>query len=235
VEKSQQDQPFPNELDFAIGDDLPADSAVARLVVSLAAAANDLILVQKLWFSAVEMDMQLSRELDEGESFYMFRLTLSIIWETHLLLQTAQQHDETAAFLDGLSSDAQASLATIEEAVKAMESERYRGVVAATRNVTSHYPKPDATRGGKSLQPTLAGLAAEGARSKIRQTGPTMGEVRFLFADEVLYHMAFKRVAGGPDSYKTFLEKIAIPAAKATIDLCHRAVVEYFASDNRAL
>lgn len=212
---------------------LPTDSPVARLVVSLGAAANDLILVQKLWFSAVETDLQLSRELDEGESFYMFRLTLSIIWETHLLLQAALNNEESAAFLNELSPDAQAALATIRGAVDALESDRYRGVVAATRNVTSHYPKPGAAQGGKSLAPTLAELAADEARSKITQTGPTMGQVRFRFADEVLYQMAFSRVAGSSNLYESFVGEIARPAAAAMIDFCHRAVVEYFAAINQ--
>ncbi len=224
---STNDHPFPHTLEFSFSEALPAESEVAQFVVSLAAAANDLILIHKLWFTVNEADLHPSRELDEGESLYMLRQSLSIVWEAHLLLEAAYNRPDTARFLGSLSAEAAQARTNLEQAIEALSSGPYRGVVQQARNITWHFPKPGGPAKGKSLAPALEALAEDKAIGSIVQSGPSDGQIRFLFADLVLLNMAFKKIKSD-SAFAAFVREVARPALSATIALAQHVVFEYF-------
>ena len=224
---SKDDPSFPYTFEISFEDELPAESVTAQFIVSLAAAANDLILIQKLWFTVNKADLHPSRDLDEGESLYMLRQSLSIVWEARELMRVACRHPDTAPFLGSLSAETAQALTDFEQSVESFSSGRYRGVVQKARNSTRHFPKPGEPANGKSLTPTLEELADEEATGSVVQSGPSDGQIRFLFADLVLFNMAFSKL-DSDSAFQDFIKEVAQPAVSATIALAQRVVLEYF-------
>ncbi len=86
---------------FDIGTVFPSDDLVGQFVVSLAAAHNDLVHVNTAMFPP---DDPGGSGVTPALRATLLRQVLARVWETHLLVQEASEHDVVDEFLSSLPS-----------------------------------------------------------------------------------------------------------------------------------
>jgi hypothetical protein len=168
------------DLRFRIGEQFPADDAVARWLTVLAMASNDFFRMFR-WVDCAE---------SAGTRLLAFRIQAAAVFEaaTHLSA-TVRRVPEVKSFYDYLPSEARDVGDRIRGAVDP-GSEHYLGDWAEPhRNVIFHYPEmhPEKAQHGKE-EIKLALESAANMEGSITADG-TFGSVRFDFADEVAVQM----------------------------------------------
>jgi hypothetical protein len=166
---------------FDIGEALPSNDAVACFVTVVAMMSND---CQR----SVELMVDAEESPDAGAlRLMLFRQQAAMVWEGAEYIRNAiHEHPEVVGFIEALPQEAKDKCDEILSCIDSA-SPRYLGSwLAARRNTTYHYPKPDRKlwlQGKEEIQPPLAKAAPN--EGTVRLTG-AQGDTRFWFADEVI-------------------------------------------------
>lgn len=171
------------EARFEIGDVFKPDDRVGHLVLGLGAAMNDLLLQNTL---LMPPDDPYREDLTEPERLAVLRTILGLIWEVHLLIQAADQHDDVRHFLDEVAASypsgrqhTGAELLAFLRGEGAVTAPAWRNLLRLGRNSTFHYPKPGSTD-------MVNALAQVSDRTSRFVWGERMPSMRAEFADDVL-------------------------------------------------
>jgi len=166
-------EPRPRRWTFRFGDALPADDPVARFVVSVGAALNDLVLVHRLYVPD-EVWGLLRRDPTPAEDVYFIRLIASAAFEFLRLFDKGRQHPRVNALLHHLGPHGDDCLATINR----LGALRPR--LKHIRDSTAHYPWPTSAH----LREALAALADQ--QGALEADMASMASIRADFSDQVL-------------------------------------------------
>lgn len=201
----------------------PADNSVAKFVLSIAAAMNDLLLSHRL------IDGPAGSELLPGERMALFRQIVGQIWEASVLVRAADKDRHISTFLDGLPvGHPDPDRFGVDLAALRGKRGPYGGpilsVLKATRDWTWHYPKPDDAR----LSDALTSLARESSTGAL-EFGATTDSIRATFADEVLFRITLVHggVATDEPTFQEFANDI-MTGALAVIDVAQTAAAAWF-------
>ncbi|MGH3849084.1 MAG: hypothetical protein ACRDRT_05180 [Pseudonocardiaceae bacterium] len=172
---------------FRVGDLLPSSDPVSRFVTVVAAALNDLLLVNRL---LLEPDGATS----DGERQYLLRTAIAHLWELSSTLSQWSDEPAVELLLAALSKDARQDLDTIL-AIASPGSDPILKTIAHLRNTaTWHYAGP---KNARWIRKAL-GEAADHVGSF--RFGATMGTIRADFADEVFLQFAVQQFPGDDDA-----------------------------------
>ncbi len=174
---------------FAIA--FPPEDAVGHFVLGLAAAMNDLNLLNSLLWPPEDVDRD---DFTEPERGALIRMLLAVVWEAHLLVASASKLPAVSEFLDAVAHaypsgkrfSGQELVGFLSGAAGAT-APAVRNVLRAARNATFHYPRVT----NKALSAALRDF--DGAEGQLVR-GEHMPSVRATFADEVLLHLALRGV-----------------------------------------
>lgn len=197
---------------FPFGDALPAGDLAARFVVSIGAALNDLVFLNRLYVPDQQWSL-LRREGTPSENAYLIRLVASAVFELCRLLDKGRQHETVRILLGRLDGEG------IQDLRQFIGLSGLRPRVEEIRNFTSHYPWPEEA----TLESALTALAD--TRTDFEADLNSMAYIRANFADEVLLQ-AF----GNTDEELRALISGLADLVTTAIRLCQRIVVEYLAS-----
>jgi len=211
---------WPKIFSFALADHFDPATAKDKFVLAMAAIANDLLLVHRLWLG--DGDERSGVELTKEESVYMLRLAMAQVWESYLLILAARaEHTSVARFLASLPGPGQLALDRYDEFRELIESNRnYRAVLVSCRNLTSHYPGPD----DKNFVNAIGELGSTEQTPTARDG--TVSGIRATFADAVLFQAAFGRL-GDATEFTAFIREVAQPAVESMMTLGHHVIAEH--------
>jgi hypothetical protein len=165
---------------FQIGEAFPANDPIARFVTVLAMVNNE-------WHRSMAL-MNLVDDDPDGRGIRLLLVrqqAASYLEAVKWITDSRKRFPEIAAYIDGLSADAQTSYDRLMEGIDP-ESPDYMDWLAGHRNVTSHFPKlhPDAFANGDEEIANALTQAAE-ITGTVTVERPTEAAVRFGWADEV--------------------------------------------------
>jgi len=189
-----------------IGDVFPADDPLARYLVVVSMALNDVTWATKRLLEGLEGDAP------PYENVYALRLAGSHMWEMLKFLSGSEKNSpEVAAFLDGLPEDAReyyrSALARLEADPKD-GARPFKASLARLRDQFSHYTDLDR----KEL---MCALEAVGDDEGLLHVGERFGDFRALYADEVAGQLAYR----SEDDQLVDLEAFVTKIRNATNDL----------------
>lgn len=197
---------------FRFGDALPADEPSARFVVSIGAALNDLLLLNRLYVPNQSWSL-LRREGTPSENAYLIRLVAFTVFELCRLIDKGKKNDSIGRLFDQLDN------AGLNDLHRFNDLGHLRPQLEHVRNLTSHYPWPDEA----TLVDALTDLADESGDFEADRS--SMASIRANFADEVLV-----RTFGDNEAdLRSLIEGLADLVTTA-IRLCQHIVVAYFHS-----
>lgn len=212
----------PREFGFRIGEAFPADEPVARWLVVLCAALNDLTLAAT--FSVRDA-------APPWEYFYFFRLTGAHFWETEKFIrQSRKRHREVAKFMDSLGPQAARDWSVVQSVAGDTEMGKR---IEHLRNVFFHYPEmlDKAAAQYDKLGAALAGLSD--ARGTIIE-GPALKDLRCVFADDIAARLTRGEdqlpADGDPDEVVEELVTSLRDGIIALQNLCFSCVQAYIAT-----
>jgi hypothetical protein len=197
---------------FKFGDALPADEPSARFVVSIGAALNDLLFLNRIYVPGQSWSL-LRREGTPNENSYIIRLVASTVFELCRLVDKAGRHESIRTLLEKLDSIGLGDLRQF------MSLAGLRPRLEHIRNSTSHYPWPDET----TLVDALIALADD--RGDFEATRGSMATLRVNFADDVL----IQTFGANEEDIRSLVEGLADLVTTA-IRLCQQIVMAYVRS-----
>jgi hypothetical protein len=156
----------------------PPVDPVARFIVAMAIAKNDIRFVLRHAGAAVDQDAP--------EQGYLIRLATSHFYEAERALRAWSGDPAVKRFLDGLPDDAKQARKTVFSTVGKLGG---GAALERLRNHTLHYPYPNHYGTDEDLQKALRALATE---EVTLVTGVVQG-VRFGFADDAALTMAYAK------------------------------------------
>lgn len=197
---------------FRFGDALPADDERARFLVSVGAALNDLLFLNRLYVPDPQWGL-LRREGTPGENPYLIRLVASTVFELCRLLDKGKNHRPVKDLLDHLGSDG------ISDLHHFMTLAHLRPRLEHIRNLTSHYPWPD--------EPVLVDAMREvvDIESGFEADDDSMASIRASFADDVL----IQTLGDNEDEIRRLVIGLADLVTTA-IRLCQHIIIAYVES-----
>jgi hypothetical protein len=162
---------------FRIGDAFPADQAVARFVVVLMMALNDLL----------PLNERLTEETDDAlpphERLYLARLVASHLFELATFLEEVPgRFQEIDAFLAGLLEEAQEQRRTIIAVAKGQRGE-FADQLERLRNHFFHYAR--LLSAAPEQEELLKALAEHANRRGEIRIGKLFKDFRARFADDI--------------------------------------------------
>lgn len=216
------DDSLPDSFTFTFGAALPSDRAAARFVVSIGAALNDLLFLNRLYAPHERWGL-LRRPPTESETSYLIRLVVSSLFELQRLLGKGESVPEVRALLDQLDNDGRNDLRTLRRLG------HLRPDYERIRNGTLHYPWPQE----ESVELALRALADR--QGAIEAVEDSMASIRATFADDVLVQLWVKapEADATEDEVRTEVEALVRGLADqvtAAIRLCQHILVNYFES-----
>lgn len=197
---------------FRFGDALPAHEPSARFVVSIGAALNDLLFLNRLYVPNESWSL-LRREGTPSENSYLIRLVASSVFELCRLIDKSKTHESVRTLLEKLGT------AGLNDLRQFRDLAHLRPNLERIRNLTSHYPWPDET----TLVDALTALADD--RGDLEASASSMASLRSNFADDVLIQ-AF----GDNEEELQALIKALADLVTTAIRLCQHVVFAYFHS-----
>jgi hypothetical protein len=170
-------EPSPDVSTFA--EIFPPEDPVARFVVTMAIARND---IRYGLFRAGE-----AVDNDAPEAAYLIRLATSHFFEAEAALRQWMADPDVNRFVKALPQDARAWRKKAMAAVQKLS----RGALGHSRNRTFHYPYPNSGyETDEALRAALRALADEEVTVVIE---PRPGFARLVFADDVALTMALEK------------------------------------------
>lgn len=173
------------EGDGTIGKVFPADDPVARFVVAMAMAQND------IRFAAI--DAAKKNDADHPRFRYMARLSIAHTYEAvYALSRWREKYPEIREFIKRLPADAQDDLKQASKVIQQIGE----GVLEHSRNRTFHYPYPDDRRNPDSdaeLTEILEHMQADPTEVAIEYQKDGSEEYDLKFADDVATLATFHR------------------------------------------
>lgn len=167
----------------SISEAFPPDDPVARFVVSMAMAANDIEHALRAAGAA--------NQADEPEFGYWVRLSIGHLFEAQLALNHWRSYDEVKKLLNKLPEKAKADLKTVAGLAQKVGAE----LLEHNRHLTFHYPYPD-----RGKEPDYDQQLAEVMRElgeadvdlfvRYEKDG---ANIRWRFADKVALQLAMRK------------------------------------------
>jgi hypothetical protein len=168
----------------------PADDPVARFIVAISIARNDV--------RHALLQVGAAYDRDAPESAYWMRIATGHFFEAEGALREWLQVPEVRSFIAKLPSDGQEALRTALSAIQKMG----RGALEHSRQRTFHYPSP-ASR--YRLDEELAGALRALGDEEVTVVHERAGLFRWRFADDVALTLAL-----GKHSPSTVREQLEI-------------------------
>lgn len=212
-------EPGAHRWSFRFGDVLPAADVRARFVISIGAALNDLVFLNRLYVSDPTWGL-MRREATAAERVYLVRLVSSAIFELGRLIDKGRREPPISDLLDRLSKDGKADLQGF------LSFGRLRAALRRVRDTTSHYPWPNEMQLIKHL-----GELADWEGDFVGHPS-SIASIRAGFADTVLLQFFVGEEAEGLDeaqSQALLRDLIAdlTGMVVAGIRLCQHIIVGY--------
>jgi hypothetical protein len=161
----------------SIGDVFPHDDTVARFVVAMSIARNDIRHALK--------EAGRANDADDPQFGYWVRIATGHFFEAADALGHWRKVDEVKKFIATLPKDGRDAMRDASSAIQKMG----KGVLEHSRNRTFHYPYPTSQyQTDEELEQALKGLAKVEARLVVESVDP--GLFRLQFADEVAAALA---------------------------------------------
>lgn len=204
--------------DASIEELFPPDDVVARFVVSMAMAKNDLELGLR--------DTVVAGEVDGHDFNYRLRLTTSHLVEAILAFNFySSQEQGVRDLLEKVPSDGQEQLKNARTTLQKAGS----AALFNLRNNTFHYPRPDAKYNPTSDEQLRDVLVKHGSnRGTIAYKSET-DEIFLTFADELATALALEEHSADPKELLGQLE-IVRDGAIAFVNWGNALVIAYFES-----
>jgi hypothetical protein len=210
----------PDAFTFVFGTALPADRVDARFVVSVGAALNDLLFLNRLYVPHERWGL-LRRPPTESDSTYLARLVVASLFELQRLLGKGESEPDIAALLGRLGADGKEDLRTVRQLG------HLRPHYERIRNGSLHYPWPREESVGRALR------ALVDRRGAIEAVEESMASIRAIFADDVLTQLWVEdpEAEGSEDELRAELEELVrglSAQVTAAIRLCQHILNAYF-------
>jgi len=202
---------------FKIGEAFPADSSVAVFLVALSTALNDLLLTNRRLVGGDD-DKSGINDVGAAEQQFLFRSSISHVWELRESIRHARKQNPVQTFLDGLPQQAKDALAVIENP-NANGANWITAAMEHIRNQANHY-------GGKwnwdDLKWAMANLA--GADGTIEMAGSKLAGMRLMFADEIAVQYLTRKFPEYGDDPCADVDNATIEARLRTLFIAVRDV-----------
>lgn len=202
---SQMDPSFTSRIRFRMGDVFPSDDPVARWIINLARASNDLLIANG----------RLLRGLEDGtpeeEHLYDIRAISTHSWELATFIRESERdHAEVASFIERLAPEPVQDFRDVLNLIDADPVELKPGkmwsfgtALATARNQFTHYSKI----GRRQLGPAIKRVETEEGELLL---GESFKDFRAQFAaavDAQIFHPLEKK---DPESFKKFLSQLQL-------------------------
>lgn len=205
---------------FTFREALPADRPQAQFVVSVGAALNDLLFLNRLYVFDERWGL-MRREPTPSEGVYLIRLLAAAVFELMRLVDKGWGNPEVRPLLEGLDEDGRRDLALLRS------GGHLRRHYERIRNGTLHYPWP----GDGALIAALRALADE--EGIVEAAEESTASVRAVFTDTVLTQLLVDDPEadvsdGEREEELSVLIKGLIEHVIVAIRLCQHIIISYF-------
>ncbi len=130
-------EPTAGRLVFRIGDAFPVDDPVAIFLMAVSTAPNDLVTVSR-WLAGGDDEQPAQFDVSDVERLYLFRLTLSQLYEVRESVKHARKDGAVEDFLADLPQSARQDLARLSD-VNTRDAPWAFEAMKHVRNQTNHY------------------------------------------------------------------------------------------------